>query len=172
MPAISIKPATLAELQRQFNFELSASHSYLAVAIWCDAENFKGFARFFYKQAGEERLHAQKFTDHLLNRGVSPELAAIPAPKGAFKNLMEVAKQAQNMEAANTRGINAAYQAALQESDYPAQVLLQWFINEQIEEEAWTDEMADRIERASCAGSLGDLDRHIERYLEEKTSSQ
>lgn len=170
MPETSIKPSTFAELQRQLNFELSAAHAYLALAIWCDKENFKGFARFFYKQTGEERVHAQKFTDHLLNRGAFPQLTALPAPTGQFKSLLEVAKQAQSMEASNTRGIYAAYQAALQDSDYPAQVLLQWFINEQVEEEAWTDEMVDRIERASCAGSLGELDRHIERYLTEKTT--
>lgn len=172
MPKISIKSATLAELKRQLNFELSASHAYLALAMWCDAENFKGFARFFQKQAGEEREHAQKFADHLLNRGISPELGAILAPKGDFKNLLEVAKHAQHMEGGNTDGINAAYQAALQDGDYPAQILLQWFISEQVEEEAWADEMVDRIERASCAGSLGDLDRHIERYLTEKTAGE
>lgn len=170
MPGISIKPTTLAELQRQLNAELAASHAYLALAMWCDAENLKGFARYFHKQAAEEQGHAQKFADHLLDRGAPAELTAIPAPKNRFKNLLEVAKQAQDMEAGNTAGINSAFQAALQEGDFPSQVLLQWFINEQVGEEAWADEMVDRIERATCAGSLGDLDRHIERYLAEKTS--
>lgn len=170
MPGILIKPLTLTELQRQFNAELTASHAYLALAIWCDKENLKGFARFFHKQADEERVHARKFIGHLLDRGAFPEVAAIPVPTGKFNNLLEVAKRAQSMEAANTKGIHAVFQAALQESDYPAQVLLQWFINEQVEEEAWADEMVDRIERATCAGSLGELDRHIERYLTEKTS--
>ena len=172
MPKISIKSATLAEFKRQFNAELGAAHAYLALAIWCDAENFKGFARFFYKQASEERVHAQKLADHLLDRGAFPELGGILVPKADFKNLLEVARYAQGMEGANTDGINALYQAALQEGDFPAQILLQWFIKEQIEEEAWADEMVDRIEHASCAGSVGDLDRHIERYLGEKTAAE
>lgn len=169
MPKIAIKTATLTELKRQFNKELGSAHAYTALAIWCDARNLKGFARYFYKQVGEERIHAQKFADHLLDRGVTPELGAIEAPKGDFKSLLELAKYTQIMEGANTDGINATYQAALQDGDYPAQVLLQWFINEQIEEEAWTDEMVDRVEHANCAGGLGELDRHIERYLTEKT---
>lgn len=172
MPGISIKPDTLSELQRQFSHELANAHAYLALAIWCDKENYKGFARYFYKQVGEERMHAQKFTDHLLDRGALPSVPAIAAPKVDFRTLIEVAKQAQTMEAATTQGINAVYQAALKEGDYPAQVLLQWFINEQVEEEAWTDEMVDRIERATCAGSLGELDRHIERYLSEGTTGE
>ena len=167
MPGIPIKTATLTELQRQLNFELSAAHAYLALAIWCDSQNFKGFARFFHKQSGEERVHAQKLIDHLLNRGVVAEIQAVAAPASKFNNLLVVAKQAQAMEQGNTAGIYAAYNAAMQEGDYPAQVLLQWFIGEQVEEEAWTDEMVDRVEGASCPGGLSDLDRHIERYLTE-----
>ena len=72
------------------------------------------------------------------------------------------------MEQANTAGINAAYEVALRERDFPAQVLLQWFINEQVEEEAWADEMVERIEVAGCSGGLMDLDRHIERYLSDE----
>ena len=165
MPGISIKPDTLTELQRQFGSELTNAHAYLSLAIWCDKENFKGFARYFYKQVDEERMHAQKLTEHLLDRGALPAVPAIATPKADFRSLMEVAKQAQAMEAATTKGITAVYEAALKEADYPTQVLLQWFINEQVEEEAWTDEMVDRLERATCAGSLGELDRHIEKYL-------
>ena len=172
MPGISIKPATVAELQRQLNEELTNVHAYLALAIWCDKENFKGFAQYFYKQTGEERKHAQKFTKHLLDRGVLPALTAIDAPKVEFKSLLEVAKQAQTLEAATTQWINTVYQAALKDGDLSAQVFLHWFINEQVEEETWADEMVDRIERATCAGSLGELDRHIERYLSEKTSGE
>jgi ferritin len=69
------------------------------------------------------------------------------------------------MEVANTRGIHAVYEAALAAKDYPAQVLMQWFISEQVEEERWSTEMVERVQSATCAGSLSDLDRHIERLL-------
>jgi ferritin len=168
MPGIAVKAAVVKEIQRQFNDELGAAQAYLALAVWCHDANFKGFARYFSKQANEERGHAQKMMEHLLDRGVFPKVGAIGAPKGEFKGLLEVAKQAQLMEQKNTAGINACYKAAVEEVDVPAQILLQWFISEQVEEENWCDEMVARVERAECAGSLADLDRHIEKYLTEE----
>ena len=107
--------------------------------------------------------------DHLVDRGVLPELAAIGAPKSKFKTLLDVARHARQMEQANTAGIHQAFEAALKAKDYPAQVALQWFITEQVEEEAWCDEMVERVESALAAGGVGFLDRHIERYLSEST---
>ena len=165
MPGIPIKPLVLSELQRQLNHELGAAHAYHAISVWCAEQHFQGFASFFEKQASEERLHAQKIIRHLLNRGILPELGSIPAPQGRFESILEVAKQAQSLEQKNTAGINSAYQVAFTEADLPAQVLLHWFINEQVEEEAWADELVARVTRAACSGGLSDLDRHIERYL-------
>ena len=165
MPKSKIPAKVLEELTRQFNHELGAAHAYRALAIWCDVRNLKGFAQFFTKQSGEELEHADKFGSHMIDRGVQPELVAVPAPKQEFKTLLEVAQQALAMEQANTHGIHLAYEAALVAKDYPTQVLLHWFINEQVEEEAWANEMVDRVQNATCAGSLSDLDRHIERLL-------
>jgi ferritin len=162
-----IPSKVLSELNRQLNHELSAAHSYRALSLWCDDQNLKGFARYFAKQVTEEQEHAGKLATHLIDRGALPELVAIPAPKLQFKSLLEVAQQAQAMEQNNTHGVNTAYEAALVAKDYPAQVLLQWFITEQVEEEAWCLEMIERVQAASCAGGLSDLDRHIERYLQD-----
>jgi ferritin len=162
----TIPAKVLAELNRQFNQELAASHGYRALSLWCDDQNLKGFGRYFAKQAVEEQGHAEKITTHVIHRGVLPESTAIPAPKCQFKSLLEVAQHAQAMERDNTKGINAVYEAALAAKDYPAQVFMQWFINEQTEEEAWCLEMVERVQAANCAGGLSDLDRHIERYLE------
>jgi ferritin len=152
-------------LNRQLNHELSAAYAYLALSAWCATQNLKGFAGFFSKQSGEEREHAGKIMKHILDRGLAPELAAIAAPKPKFDSLLEVAEQAQTMEQANTAGINQAYEAAVAAKDYPAQVLLHWFIKEQVEEEAWAAEMVDRVQGATCAGSFLDLDRHVEKLL-------
>ena len=165
MPKSSLPPKVLSELKRQLNHELSAAHGYLAMSIWCAAQNQKGFARFFAKQAGEEREHAGKMIDHLVDRGVPAKLEALPAPRQDFPALLDVALHAQAMEQANTQGINAVFAAALAAKDYPAQVLMHWFINEQVEEEAWAAELVDRVKGATCAGSLSDLDRHIEKLL-------
>ena len=158
----------IEELNRQLNQELAAAHSYLALSVWCDVRNLKGFGKYFVKQATEERVHAERIMKHLTDRGVAVEINALPQPKQEFKSLLEVAQQAQAQEHANTQGINAVYEAALAAKDYAAQVLMHWFINEQVEEEDWSNEMVDRVQAAACSGGLSDLDRHIERYLEEE----
>lgn len=168
MSKAKINHKVVEELNRQFNQELAAAHSYLALSVWCDIRNFKGFGKYFAKQAGEERAHAERILKHLTDRGETAKLIAVPAPKQEFKTLLEIAQQAQSQERSNTIGVNTVYEAALEAKDYPAQVLMHWFINEQIEEEDWSTEMVDRVQSASCAGSLSDLDRHIERYLEEE----
>jgi len=165
MSQSKISSQVVEELNRQLNQELAAAHSYHALSLWCTDENLNGFSSFFAKQSAEEREHAEKIADHLLDRDSRPKLDAIAAPKQNFKSLLEIAQQAQAMEQANTQGINAVYEAALTAKDYPAQVLMHWFINEQVEEEAWCLEMVQRVQAASCAGGLSDLDRHIERYL-------
>jgi ferritin len=168
MPNPTIPAPVLTELNRQLNHELAAAYAYHALSIWSVAENLTGFAEFFGKQAGEEREHAQKIIDHIQDRRAAPQLAPLPAPPQEFASLLDVARKAVEMEQANTRGINAVYEAAVAAKDYPAQVLMHWFINEQVEEEAWSAEMVERVRAASCAGGLSDLDRHIMRFLVKK----
>ena len=165
MTKSKIAPKVVEELNRQFNQELTAAHSYLALSIWCDVRNLKGFGKFFVKQAGEERSHAERIIKHMTDRGLKPEVTALPAPKQDFRTLLEVAQQAQEQEHANTLGVNAVFDAALAAKDGPAQVLMHWFINEQVEEEDWSTEMVERVQAAACSGGMADLDRHIERYL-------
>jgi len=168
MPKSKLSEKVLEELNRQLNQELAAAHAYLALSVWCDVRNFKGFAKYFAKQSGEERGHAERIIKHLTDRGVEVEMSGVPKPKQEFKTLMEIALQAQTQEHANTQGINAVYEAAVGAKDYPAQVLMHWFINEQVEEEDWVNEMVERVQGATCSGGLSDLDRHIERYLEQE----
>src|SRR5208283_4947446 len=115
-----IPQKVIAELNRQLNQELAAAHSYLALSVWCDIRNLKGFGKYFVKQASEERAHAERILKHLTDRGETAELAAVPAPKQEFGTLLDIAKQAQAQERANTLGINAVYEAAVSAKDYPA----------------------------------------------------
>jgi ferritin len=168
----TIPANVLTELNRQLNQELSSAHGYRALSFWCDEQNYKGFARYFHKQAGEENKHANKIASHMIDRRVLPETGAIPAPKTQFKNLLEVAMNAHGMEQANTKGIHTVYEAAVAAKDYPAQILMHWFINEQVEEEQWSSEMVERVQSATCPGGLSDLDRHIERYLADRVLAE
>jgi len=162
---MSISPKVITALENQATHELFAAQSYLAMSCWCEVQQHSGFAGFFYKQAAEERAHADKLLKHLTDRDVMPKIGALAAPAAAFKSLLEVAQAAYDFERANTAGIHAAYAAALAEKDYAAQVMLHWFINEQVEEEAWSDKLLVKTREASCAGALLNLDRHLEKIL-------
>jgi ferritin len=171
MAKTPINPDVAKELQRQLNQELASAHAYEALSLWCEDSNLKGFAHYFIQQAHEERTHARRFMKHLLDRKHLPQLSAVPAASTQFDSVLDVAKKALSMEQQNTAGINSAYEIALREKDYAAQVFLHSFINEQVEEEDWADEMVDRAARANCAGGIGELDRHIARYLEDDPSA-
>lgn len=159
--------AVTTALQTQADHERLASASYLAMSHWCEVAHFSGYAEFFRLQAAEETTHAQKILDHLVDRDVVPALGPLPAPACQFDDLQSVARKALDLEKANTAGIHAAYEVALEEKDYAAQVLLHWFISEQVEEEAWADKLFAKTKAASCAGALTYLDRHIVKELTE-----
>ena len=163
MPVPSAK--VIAALEKQADHERLASQNYLAMSYWCEVNHHAGFASFFKQQAGEELEHANKILKHLADRDVVPKIGPLPAPGGAFKLLLEVAQAAYDFERANTAGIHAAYEAALADKDYPAQVLLHWFISEQVEEEAWSDKLLAKTREAACAGALMNLDRHLAKIL-------
>jgi ferritin len=156
----------IAALQKQADHELLAAQSYLAMAYWCEVNHHAGFTRFFHKQAKEEQEHAGKILKHLADRNAVPTIGAIPAPAVSFKSLIEVAQAAYDFERANTAGVHAAYEAALEAKDYPAQVMLHWFIAEQVEEEAWSEKLLVKTREASCAGAILNLDRHLTKILE------
>jgi hypothetical protein len=82
MAKAKISSKVLEELNRQMNQELAAAHSYLALSVWCDIRNFKGFAKYFVKQSDEERKHADRILKHLTDRVESAEVAAVPRADG------------------------------------------------------------------------------------------
>ena len=122
-------------MNEQINKELFSSFLYLSMAAYFEEKNLSGFAHWMRMQADEEREHAMKFYDFILERGGRVLLKAIDAPKTEWSSSLEVAEEVAAHEAKVTASIYALYELALQEKDYPAQVMLQWFISEQVEEE-------------------------------------
>ena len=122
-------------MNEQINKELFSSYLYLSMAAYFGDKNLPGFANWMRIQADEERGHAMKFYDFILERGGRVLLKAIDAPKTDWTSSLEVAEEVAAHEAKVTASINALYELALKEKDYPAQVMLQWFISEQVEEE-------------------------------------
>jgi ferritin len=105
------------------------------MAAYFEAKNLSGFGNWMRVQAEEERQHAMKFYDFVLETGGKVTLKAIDAPKTEWNSNLEVAEEVAAHEAKVTASIYALYELALKEKDYPAQIMLQWFINEQVEEE-------------------------------------
>lgn len=104
-----------------------------------------GFAHWMRLQADEEREHAMKFYNFILDRGGRAVLKAIDAPPTDWKSNIEVAEQVAEHEAKVTASINSLYELALKEKDYAAQVMLQWFISEQVEEEKNAQELVAKL---------------------------
>ena len=119
----------------QINKELFSSYLYLSMAAYFEDRNLSGFAHWMRVQEAEERVHAMKFYDFIVERGGKVTLKAIDAPKTEWKSTLEVAEEVAAHEAKVTASIYALYETALKEKDYPAQIMLQWFISEQVEEE-------------------------------------
>ena len=122
-------------MNEQINKEFFSSYLYLSMAAYFENKNLTGFAHWMRIQADEEREHAMKFYDFILEpagRFDSKPSRHLPRE---WKSNLEVAEQVAEHEAKVTASIHALYELALQEKDYPAQVMLQWFINEQVEEE-------------------------------------
>lgn len=160
-----MSPAVIEAFSKQGTRELATSKAYLAMSLWCEAQNWSGFADLFRRQADEEQEHGRKFYNFVVDCDGMPEVGSVPAPRGEFSDLIAVAKAAYDMERANTKAIHAAYEVALAEKDYAAQVFLHEFILEQVEEEAWTDKLYDKTRQATCAGGLFNLDRHVVREV-------
>lgn len=135
-------------LNEQVNNELFAAYQYLAMAEYFHARNLDGFAHWMRLQRGEEIGHAMKIFDFILDRDGRVKLAAIAAPAAKFTSPLDVLKKALEHERKVTGRINELYAAAKKENDYPIEALMQWFVLEQVEEEASALKVVERLEMA------------------------
>jgi ferritin len=137
----------------QINKELFSAYLYLSMAAHFENKNLAGFAHWMRIQEAEEREHAMKFYDFILERGGQVILKAIDAPASTWNSNLELFKEVAEHEAKVTASINSLYELALAEKDYPAQVMLQWFINEQVEEEKNAAEIVASLELVEARGT-------------------
>ena len=135
-----LDPAIATALNRQINTELAAWYGYLAMPDWCDAKHLFGFAAFLDAQSREEQEHARRLIQYLRDRGGRLELARVEAPRREFDSLGDVFEAALEQERHNTSQIHALYDLAKTKNDYPTVSALQWFLDEQVEEEKTMDE--------------------------------
>jgi ferritin len=132
-------------INKQINAELYAAYLYLAMAAYLDNSNLLGMANWMKIQAQEEVAHAMKFYKHIVDRGGSVTLTAIETPPKEWKSVLDVFESAYAHECHVSALIHGLVDLAQAEKDHAALPLLQWFVSEQIEEEANTNEIVQRL---------------------------
>lgn len=137
----------LKELNDQFNVELLAGYYYVAMAAYCESEDLSGFANFFNVQAQEEYTHAMKFFDFINDMGGRVTAKAMEEPKNDYNSLVETFEVALDHEKMVTSKINNLMDLATEEKDYPTISFLQWFIDEQLEEENSMESILIKLNR-------------------------
>ena len=165
-------PTVLEAINQQVSNEFSASFSYLAMAGWCEHNNFMGAAAWMRLQSAEEHGHAMRLFNFLLARNHAVKILAIPAPKGDFKTLLDVFEQASSQEQSVSGQIDRLYELAFSEKVFAAMTELQWFITEQVEEEKTVREIVAKLRMVgSDAASLLDIDRELGSRKAEPTTA-
>ncbi len=167
-----IHPELETALNKQINQELTASYNYLGMSTYFDSENLDGFAKWMLMQHDEEKMHAMKLLHYLQDRSGKVSLNAIPAPIANYNNPLEVFHTALETEVQNTKSINALYEKALALSDHATKSHLQWFLDEQVEEEKSMEDIIALLERIGneTAGLLYLDDKLKDRTPEEETN--
>ena len=148
-----------AALNAQIAREFAAAHQYVAIGAHYAAETFPQLSEFFYKQAEEEREHAMKMVNYLIDRGVQPDIGGVNAPKGVFGDHVEPIRLALEQERQVTVKISELFEIARETRDYTSEQFMTWFLDEQVEEEAAMGDLLAVAERTVSVPML------LEEYL-------
>ena len=132
---MTIHPEVMDALNEQVALEMHASASYLAMASWCDQRELLNSKAFFYKQAEEERAHGLKIFNFINDAGGAAISPAVPEVNNDFESLREIYEKSLDQEIGVTQSIYKCFSKARSTNDYASEVFLQWFVNEQVEEE-------------------------------------
>jgi ferritin len=159
---MTLSKALQGALNDQIQKEYYSSYLYLAMAAQLEAQNLPGAAKWTRIQSQEELTHALKLFDHVVDRGGRVTLAAIQQPPTEYGSALQLFKEVLKHEQQVTASIHALYALAGKEQDYPAQVMLQWFVTEQVEEEKNAAQVVEQLKVVGDSKtSLMLLDRHL-----------
>jgi ferritin len=132
-------------LNEQIALEAESSHIYLAMASWAEKNGFQGVANFLYQHSDEERIHMLKLIRFINEREGSAVIPAIKQPKENYKNLNEIFQNVLEHEVYVTNKINKLVEITLAEKDFTTHHFLQWYVSEQLEEEALARQINDKL---------------------------
>ncbi len=152
------------KLNAQITWEFYSSYMYRQMASWFDANGLKILAQRFLVQANEEQLHAVKLIDYVQKAGGKLLLGEIPAPPHTYKNVVDVLQKTYEHELGVTKRIHDLMAQAEEDKDYSTRSYLQWYVDEQIEEEA---SFQDLLQLARLAGdnNLLQLEERVEKLM-------
>jgi len=142
-------------LNRQINRELYSSYLYLGMSAWFETQNLKGFAGWMMVQSGEERNHAMKIYEYIIARQGKVSLGDIETPKAKWTSAGKVFEEVYAHEQKVTGMINALVDLSMKEKDHATFEMLQWFVKEQVEEEANAATICEKIK------TVGDVPGHL-----------
>jgi ferritin len=149
-------------LNKQMNRELFSAYLYLAMSAYFETAIMKGFAKWMRLQAKEEKAHALKFYDFIIARGGKVSFLAIESPKTNWTSTGKVFEHAYAHEQKVTSLINSLVELAIKEKDHATFEMLQWFVKEQVEEEANASEILAKIKTfGDIQGKLFYLDHEL-----------
>ena len=132
-------------LNEQVRIEAESSQFYLAMASWAETKGFEGVANFLYKHSNEERMHMLKLVRFINERGGHAVVPKLDAPPKKFKSVQEIFTKLLKHETMVTNEINKLVFLCLEEKDYTTHNFLQWYVSEQIEEEALARTIMDKL---------------------------
>jgi len=133
-------------INEQINRELFSEYLYISMQAWFAGENLDGMANWMDAQGKEERFHAMKFFNYLLDRGGKVKLMALDKPEVEFKNPLNAFREAYKHEQFISKSINQLMDLAIAENDHAAKSFLQWYVDEQVEEEATAEKIVRQLE--------------------------
>ena len=142
-----------AAINEQIKWELYSGYLYLSMSAWFAGQGLPGFAHWMRLQAQEEQVHAMKFYDYVLERGGMVELEAIDKPDNTWDTPLACIEHTLEHEQLVTSRINDLMSVALDERDHAASIFLQWFVEEQVEEEDNVGEVLDKLKLVSKDGA-------------------
>lgn len=142
-------------LNDQMNLEYNSAWLYRSLAVWAADNNFDGSHKWLKIQAAEEVSHAEKFYNYLLEKGEKPEFKDLEGSSKDYSKLVDIFKAALEHEYLITSEIKKLFKEARDEEDYETEKFLDWFIHEQVEEEANFTEIVEKLEL--CGDNVGAL---------------
>ncbi len=132
-------------LNKQIEFEAASSQYYLAMASWVETQGLTGVAEFLYAQSDEERMHMLKLVKYVNERGGQAVIPALKEPPKKFKSIQFIFEEVLKHEVLVSNEINRLVEICLKEKDYTTHNFLQWYVAEQIEEEALARKVLDKL---------------------------